>query len=149
MPVYEKVVDLPSPPTLSSTITYCATSSMISGLISAREYFDLKILDENSDNFKHMIWKSVDIESVSTFGDEVAEVVDAFEKELPSNRAVVRAWNYLGGIRVEKVVGGEECLVYYIIRSDLKGSLSSWLVNQGMVGAITSIFSSISAALEN
>ncbi|KAJ3117873.1 hypothetical protein HK098_006083, partial [Nowakowskiella sp. JEL0407] len=92
---------------LTAQVVYSATSSMFKGLISARDYLDVSIT-EKSDGYCDMCWKSLN------------EQDTRMDKSI-TVEGTIRAWNYIGGIRIQRL-GPNKSLVTYILRSNLKGS---------------------------
>ncbi|KAI8806288.1 hypothetical protein BJ742DRAFT_899480 [Cladochytrium replicatum] len=134
MPVYDIVREIPTPdvPELTAHLTYCVTSSMLGGLIAARDYEDVRVLEVHEIDGRKVLdmsWASMP------------------EPEAPPRPGAIRGSNFVAGLRVEEL-GPNESKLYYMIRSDLKGQMSSWVVNKGMVSALTSITTSIRKTLE-
>ncbi|KAI9356979.1 hypothetical protein DFJ73DRAFT_821692 [Zopfochytrium polystomum] len=125
----------------STDITYSQTKPLVGGMISARDYIDLRVCRVDASSGRHiMVWADVEASLVSALGADVPEVD-------PTGK-IVRGFNHPGGIVIVPRPDGKSCFVHYTVHSDIKGTMPVWLVNKGTGGAIDSIFANLKKALK-
>ncbi|KAJ3328320.1 hypothetical protein HDU76_010165 [Blyttiomyces sp. JEL0837] len=152
----------PSTPATSKTytITYTCTKPILGGLISARDYIDLRVTHFDEDKGSYiMAWSGVNVKSNEDGedDDDELEYINGFDlpeelrheagSEVHAKSGIVRGFNFPGGVYIVPVDSGSS-KVYYTVQSDIKGQVPVWLVNKGTGGALESIFANLKKYLQ-
>ncbi|KAI9325333.1 hypothetical protein DFJ73DRAFT_870014, partial [Zopfochytrium polystomum] len=99
-------------------------------MIAAREYVDFRIVVRNDGKGRfYSAWQAVE-EGVG-------------KKLLPESEGVVRGYNFVSGFMCESIGDGSQSKVCYMIRSDLRGTMSLWVVNKGLSYTLDSFVAAI------